>query len=211
MEEDGERRYQVRDKQDPNPPPTVDPTAAANRAVDAATAQWRRDLAATIRLIETRLDGMDKATEMRITTLDRIPEETALLVAHLRELVGERFDSVNMRFDERDTRVTQQQVSSKEALDAALLAAKELVNSQNVSNAAAAEKTEASFTKQIGQIGDLIANGAVATAQQIADLKERIDRSEGRGAGINVGWGYLVAGVTLIAAIIAIVATIRPA
>lgn len=39
------------------------------------------------------------------------------------------------------------------------------------------------------------------------DMKERLDRGEGKGAGLNAGWGYLIAAVGGIAGIAALLAT----
>lgn len=159
--------------------PVPDPTKLTTDAVNAATDQWRRDLAAMARTIEARLDAMDTAADLHRQFADDAIKTIPIQILHARNLTDEKFASIGRQFTERDTRTEQTQRTSKEALDAALLAAKELVNTQNESNAKSAEKTEASFTKQIEQIGDLIRTGAAATAQQIADLKERIDRSEG--------------------------------
>lgn len=44
-----------------------------------------------------------------------------------------------------------------------------------------------------------------ALAEQIRNLESRIDRQEGRGSGLNAGWGYLIGAVGLIAGLIGIV------
>jgi Flp pilus assembly protein TadB len=43
-----------------------------------------------------------------------------------------------------------------------------------------------------------------ALSETLKELASRIDRQEGRGSGLNAGWGYLVGAVGLVAAIIAI-------
>lgn len=40
--------------------------------------------------------------------------------------------------------------------------------------------------------------------EQLKDISSRIDRQEGRGSGLNAGWGYLVGAVGLLAGLIAI-------
>ena len=74
-------------------------------------------------------------------------------------------------------------MASKQSLDAALLAQKELGAQQNDANSAAAAKAEASFTKQIDQIETIIQTMEKATDARITELKERIDRGEGSTAG----------------------------
>lgn len=34
--------------------------------------------------------------------------------------------------------------------------------------------------------------------RRVNDLKERLDRAEGKGAGLQAGWGYMVAGIGLV-------------
>ena len=58
-------------------------------------------------------------------------------------------------------------------------AAKELVGAQGEASAAAAVKSETSFTKQIDQIGTIIQTLEKALDARITELKERIDRGEG--------------------------------
>jgi len=163
--------------------PSPDPT---ERTQD----ELRRELASLREIIEARLDGIDKATELRLKVIDHLPTTIAVQVAHereieqikfdaVRELQQVKFDGVKLQFLERDVRTDQAARSSKEALDAALLAAKELVGAQNTANAAAAAKSEDNFTKQIDQIGTLITTTAGATDARITEIKERLDRGAG--------------------------------
>ncbi len=171
--------------------PVPDPTRLT-------TEQLRRELATLREIIETRLDGMDRATELTSQQAagvraeieqirGRLREETATEVGQLRELLETRLDGMDraiaLQFTERDVRSEQETVSSKHALNAALLAQKELAAQQNDANSAAAAKAEASFTKQIDQIGMIIQTMEKATDARITELKERIDRGEGSTAG----------------------------
>jgi hypothetical protein len=155
------------------------------------TEQLRRELATLREIIETRLDGMDRATDLASVqieqTRDRLREETAAEVGQLRELLETRLGGMDrtiaLQFAERDVRDEQAAEAAKLALGAALLAQKELVAQQNEANTAAAAKTEASFTKQIDQIGTIIQTQEKALDTRITELKERIDRGEGSTAG----------------------------
>jgi hypothetical protein len=213
--------------------PRPDPTRLTTDAVNAATAQWRRDLEALRELIETRLDGMDRAIELAadarragyadmdqtrnrlreeivLTTqqlrelietrldgmdraielhaeiIDKLPHERNVAIAHLEALQNERFASIAKQFDERDIRTSQASEAAKQALDAALLAAKELVSQQNEANATAADKAEQSTIKQIDQIGIRIDTIQKALDVRLTELKERIDRGEGSITGATV-------------------------
>ncbi len=134
-------------------------------------------------LLEARFDGMDRAIRLNAEIIDRVPAERDIALKHLEDLHGEKFASIALQFAERDVRSEQATEGAKQALDAALLAQKELVAQQNEANSAAAAKAEASFTKQIDQIGTIIQTLEKALDARITELKERIDRGEGSSAG----------------------------
>ncbi len=134
-------------------------------------------------LLEARFDGMDRAIRLHAETIDRVPAERDMAIRHLADLHAEKFESIALQFTERDVRAEQATEGAKQALDAALLAQKELVAQQNEANSAAAAKAEASFTKQIDQIGTIIETLEKALDGRITELKERIDRGEGSTAG----------------------------
>ena len=152
--------------------PRQDPTALT-------TDQLRRELSALREIITARLDGYDTATALLSETVNRTPTVIQTEITHVRELtdgkltsVQQQFGGIAQRFEERDIRTEQAAKAGKEALDAALLSAKELVAQQNEANRGEAAKTEQNFTKQID-----------AQAARIDELKERIDRGEGSASG----------------------------
>jgi hypothetical protein len=134
-------------------------------------------------LLEARFDGMDRAIRLHAEIIDRVPLERDMAIKHLADLHDEKFASIALQFAERDVRSEQATEGAKQALDAALLAQKELVAQQNEANSAAAAKAEASFTKQIDQIGTIIQTLEKALDARITELKERIDRGEGSSSG----------------------------
>ncbi len=89
------------------------------------------------------------------------------------------------QFHERDIRLSEAATASKRAIDAALLAAKELVGQQNTSNVEAAAKAERAFTKQIDQTAVLISALEKGLTDRILELKERMDRGEGSMLGTS--------------------------
>jgi hypothetical protein len=142
--------------------PVPDPTALT-------TVQLLRELGSLRDLLTARLDAKQEAFELRIANVEAVMEE--------------RIASVFRMFDERDVRTAQASAAADQALNAALQAAKELVTAQGEASAAAAVKTETSFTKQIDQIGTIIQTQAIAFGDRLTEIKERIDRGEGQGAG----------------------------
>jgi hypothetical protein len=168
--------------------------------------------AAVRTIIETRLDGMDKAIKLLQDTADKFPARIdekiiALKEVHeekflaLLETHTEKFTSIQLQFRERDVRSEQSSKDSKVAVDAALQAAKEAVGEQNKSSALAIAKSETATTKQIDQLAGLIQTMTKGFDDKFGDVKDRINRMEGKGVGLNAGWGYLAGGLGLILAL----------
>jgi hypothetical protein len=76
--------------------PIPDPTKLTTDAVNAATQTFRRDMGALRELIETRLDSMDKATELLAATVGRVPSDTDKSIGALRELLSARIDGMDI-------------------------------------------------------------------------------------------------------------------
>ena len=178
----------------PVPDPTILTMEAMTREVNGLQA-----------LTWVRLDSMDAATELRLSRLTEIEVQFDRHIAAVREVLEVRLDAVaqevDLRFQERDVRTLDSARAGADALAAALQAAKELVGSQGESSAAAAVKSETSFTKQIDQIGviigtlqkalddritslektfaDRMSSLEAAFTDRLTEIKERQDRSEG--------------------------------
>ena len=105
----------------------------------------------------------------------------------LRKLMDERFSGIQVQFKERDTRVTENAILIKSALDAALQAAKESVS---VSGAATTKLLDA-----IALTVTTLGNSLSATIQ---DLKDRQNTLEGRSSGMGALWGWIVGGIGLL-------------
>jgi hypothetical protein len=137
-----------------------------------------------LELIMKMLDGILKGgPQERDDLRERLQNDIRVAVDNLQHLHEERFSAIAQQFLERDIRSEQDKKSSKDALDAALLAQKESVSQQNDANTTKADKTEASFTKQIDQVGNLITALDKSWQDRFTELKERIDRGEGQGQG----------------------------
>ena len=159
--------------------PVPDPTTLTQEAL-------RRDIGAMERLLEVRLDGMDKAIMLRERIVDQQPAINDKKIEHLRELHDEKFNAIQLQFVERDVRTEQTSRDSKVAVDAALQAAKEAVSEQNKSSALAIGKSDAATTKQIDTMGTLIQSTIGGINSQISDVKERLTRIEGEGKGHTI-------------------------
>jgi len=186
-----------------------------NLAVELKSRQEtrQRELEAQNQLFQMKLDGIkaafdhqiagiNAATELRLATILKVPEDINKAVGHHEELQKERFASIAQQFNERDIRTEQAGKASTEALAAALQAAKELVGAQGEASAAAAIKSETSFTKQIDQIGTIIQTLEKALDARITELKERIDRGEGNNTGAAAQRGDSRANVGMLVGIL---------
>ena len=139
---------------------------------------------------------------------ERLQADIGIAVASLQKLHEERFAAIGQQFTERDIRADQDKRASKDALDAALLAQKEAVAQQNDANTTAATKSETSFTKQIDQIGTLIATLEKSLTDRITELKERIDRGEGTTTGAAGAHTEQRLNLSQLVAVLAIFATV---
>lgn len=167
--------------------PRPDPTALT-------TQQLQRELGSLRDIMNAKLDGLRSVIDTRLSGMDKnvslFREESCCVRTHLdntvlrlRELHDEKFRSVSNQFSERDVRMEQMSRDAKTAVDAALQAAKEAVGEQNKSNAQAIAKSEVAFTKQIDQLGLLLANVSKTSDDKIDDARSRIQNIEGNRRG----------------------------
>jgi hypothetical protein len=150
----------------------TDPTALT-------TQQLIRSLAALRELLETRMDGTDRIINLMQKEHEQMKTVIKEDVGHLKTLNDERFNSIHLQFNERDTRTEQTSKDGKVAVDAALQAAKEAVGEQNKSNSLAIGKSEAAATKQMDQINLTIQTTSANLNDKIDDVKARLLTAEG--------------------------------
>jgi chromosome segregation ATPase len=197
-------------------------------------------IAGVVRAYDTRLGAIDRATDKFEASLTRVPTDVDRQVAQVFALVSEQFRKIETRldgmaemkaeqfahiqkqFEERDLRMQQQASASQAAVAAALQAAKEAVAEQAQSAATATQKAEATQVKAIEQQAALIRQVTDANQAQIADIKDRITRMEGRLLGQegqkqehSSSSSFIVTlvslGLALLMALLAASAFIRPA
>jgi hypothetical protein len=143
--------------------------------------------------LDIRLGGMDEALKI----VQKYPTEVDRAISQLKELIFEKFASVDRRFAERDTRGNQARVDQQKMVDLALTAAKDLLAEANSSSERAILKQEAATKEQI-----------VAVSDKVEDVKTRLTamESQSQGAGKSVGW--IFAGIAAFATLFGIVTTI---
>lgn len=156
--------------------PVPDPTLLTTQQLEGAIRALRE-------MMEARIDGMDRAIRLVESERNIFPSRIDEKIAALGMVHDERFRSVAAQFSERDARNTATIRDSKLALDAALQAVREATTLQNTSFAMAVAKSEAAMMKQIDQILSLVQTTKSTLDEKIDDLKERMTRNEGTGAG----------------------------
>jgi hypothetical protein len=214
----------------PVPDPTLLTTQALTREIATARELTETMVKGIKEVFTTRLEGMDKAIALLQSQSDKFSDYVVMVVKQLQDLHDEKFRSVDghletslqklqelheekfrsiaVQFSERDTRTEQAARDSKIAVDAALQSAKDAVLEQNRSNALAIAKSEATFTKQIDQIGTLISTMQKSQDEKVDDTKSRIQALESQKKGANDAWGYIVGILGVIAGAVTAVATV---
>jgi hypothetical protein len=131
---------------------------------------WLREL------LETRLNGMDKAILLLQAFADRTP--TTMDIQHevtaLRDLTLEKFEGIKTQFRERDARTEKTEKDSIKAVDAAFASADKAIT-----------KTENNFTKQFDEQGKRIEAAEKKSDEKNDDLKVRLTVIEARTQGMT--------------------------
>jgi hypothetical protein len=175
------------------PPPNIpipDPSTITAQEIAKAKAEVREEFRLMVTglrdVIDTRLNGMDKATVVLETNLNRVPTLLDREASRLETLlegkitnIQTKFNAIDERFRERDVRFDQDKASVATAIAAALQAQKDAAAAQNQNIAATFAKSEISFTKEIDSLKVLINATKSAATTDIANLTGRLDRGEG--------------------------------
>ena len=114
-------------------------------------------------------------------------------IEHLRELLEGQIKATNARIDSEKELTNALFRASTENVATAFTAAKEAVG-----------KHEADTTKQLDRLRDMIAVGEAAVAQRFEDLKGRLDRGEGKGAGMGAAGALIATAIGVVGTLVGI-------
>jgi hypothetical protein len=148
----------------------------------------RRDQAGR-QLIEQRLEDLDKARALNAKHIDLIPDRIDCRVAAEREYLMSQLNIIATRTSEKFGAVDKEFLASKEAVAAALQAAKEAVGEQNRSNSAAIKVSESNTKEQLTALGQVSSANFKAQEDKINDARERITAMESLTRGIREAAG----------------------
>lgn len=165
--------------------PVPDPTLMT-------TQQLQREVGAAREVMQSRIDALKDIVVRNAETLAKQPGDFDQKIAFLAKLYDEKFGSIATRFIDRDVRSDHTRlsteaaiVSARQAIEAAMLSAKEQNIEQNKANSVAVAKSEAATIKQIDQQGTIIATTTKALDDKISDVKERLTLIEGTMSGVS--------------------------
>lgn len=167
-------------QQPPDSKPNPDPTVATNEAVERAMKSERDFVLGQVAVLVQRMNDRDEATKVLHETVTRVPTDMQLAVGHLRDVMQEKFVSVQTQFAERDERAVRESTANTVAVNAAFAAQKEAAAEQNKSNTLAINKSEDATKEAIGKLAELVKTGMDALADKIDDGKDRSSRIEDR-------------------------------
>jgi hypothetical protein len=131
---------------------------------------------------------MDKAIVISRTFPDRLPALMDEKIAALHDVFQEKFDSIRLRFQERDVRTEQTAKDAKVGVDTALSAAKEAFYEQNKSSALAILKSENATSKALDGLSSLIHTSAKSVDDRFNDMKSRSEKLSDQFASITAAF-----------------------
>jgi len=134
-------------------------------------------------LLESRINAMDKATELLAANLREVPTDIDKANRALREVLQGEIRNVQDVAIEKFLAIDGTFSSNALALTAALAAQKEAAAEQNKSNTLAITKSEQATKETIASNAQQTATSLKSLADRLDDLKERVDRGEGQGQG----------------------------
>lgn len=134
-------------------------------------------------ILETRLEGMDRAGTILAENVNRVPTVLDREIARLTVLTDEKFVGVQRQFADKAQLANAAETAAATAVAAALQAQKEAASAQNQANAASITKSEVATNKQIADLQSLIAAKTSALDDKLVTATDRLTRIEGNMTG----------------------------
>jgi hypothetical protein len=184
--------------------PVPDPTELTDAAIAKSVTLLTQYINGKVDSIGVRLDGMDKATDLRLQPMADVPSMIDEKVHNLERLAIERFESVNQRFVERDTRSERESRDNKVAVDAAFAAQKEAAAKQDEANAKAIDKSEKSTAETIKTNQELTRATTDALIKAVDEVKTRVTTIESMRLGARDDRSALYAGLAALGGLISL-------
>lgn len=160
-------------------------------------------------------DPTTRTNEGLLREITQLESQINRRITSERELVTERFNSVNTRFDLMESQRKEQKSDTRAAVDAALAAAKEAVKEQKEASDRSITKTETATDAQLRQLNQTFQTAIAGLSKNNEDLKERVvsleaskqggrdERSDQR-SGISSSTAIIGAAVMIISILITV-------
>lgn len=160
----------------------LDDLDAANQAIAGHTAD---SIAETREVAAAAVTGLRELIGQRLDTVEKFPADLSTAAGSVREVVLGEIRRVLDITTEKFAAVDALFASNARALAAALAAQEKAVAEQNRSSTLAISKSESTTKETIALNATQAQTGLASLADQFADIKERVVRIESTGAGIT--------------------------
>lgn len=123
-------------------------------------------------------DPTELTTAALLREIQGLKEQMETFVRGENKLTEERFASVKTHMDLIERQRVEQKLDTKQAVDAALAAAKEAVKEQTTASERAIAKSEMATNEQLKQLGATFDAAFAGMRRDIDDLKQRVGKNE---------------------------------
>lgn len=134
-------------------------------------------------LIISRIESMDKAALVLADNVNRVPTLLDRETARLLALFEERTGNIRHLLVDRDDQAKQDKATAAAAVETALTSLRELLFLQNSATTAAIAKSESATSNDLESLSKVITSTKDGISNDINNLKQRLDRSEGAYTG----------------------------
>jgi len=165
--------------------PVPDPTELTDKAIAKAVVLLTQYIDGQITRVETRLDGSDKATTLRLQEIDGIPSRIDEKVNAALDLTNEKFSGVQQQFNLNALALAAALAGQEKAVQTALLAQQQAAAKQDESNQKAIDKSETATEKTITTNLTLTRATTDALAKGLDEVKTRVTAIESGKNGAN--------------------------
>jgi predicted ATPase len=132
----------------------------------------------------------------------------------LRDLIDEKFRSVDQRFIDQDKAISAALAAQEKAVSKAEIATEKRFESVNEFRAQLADQTRSflprlEYDRAHEALSSKFVMATTENAKQIAALSLRLESFDGRKGGQNASWGYLVGAIGVLGVIIDIILRVK--
>jgi len=195
--------------------PVPDPTVLTTDAVNQAVVISKDYTDGKTAVIDERIRGIDKATELLNQEVNRVPSKLTQAIENVEKVMDTRFESISQQFKERDIRAEREARDNKVAVDAAFAAQKEAAAKQDEANAKAIDKSEKATAETIKtnqELSKATTDGLVKGLDEVKLAVTRLETSKlsarestvDHRASTGAVVAYIVAAVSTVSAVVAV-------